>query len=77
MRESTCCFTGHRELPDQELNYIKAELEKTITNLIDRGIRYFGTGGAWGFDALAAKTVLKLRQQYPHIRLILVLSTPI
>lgn len=72
-RESTCCFSGHRELPVRELNYIKAELEKTITNLIDRGIRYFGAGGAWGFDTLAAKAVLKLRQQHPHIRLILVL----
>lgn len=72
-RESTCCFTGHRELPTRELNCIKTELEKTITILIDRGIRYFGAGGAWGFDALAAKAVLKLRQQHPHIRLILVL----
>lgn len=72
-RESTCCFTGHRELPVRELNYIKSELEKTITNLIERGIRYFRAGGAWGFDALAAKVVLKLRQQHPHIRLILVL----
>lgn len=72
-RRRTCCFTGHRELPAQELNDIIVELEKTITILIDRGIRYFGAGGAWGFDALAAKAVLKLRQQHPHIRLILVL----
>lgn len=31
------------------------------------------TGGAIGFDTLAAQTVLKLRKQYPHIKLILVL----
>lgn len=72
-RESTCCFTGHRELPPRELDHIAAELEKTITALIARGIRYFGAGGALGFDTLAAQAVLKLRRQHPHIRLILVL----
>ena len=73
MREQTCCFTGHRQLPTQELEYIAAVLEEIITDLIARGIRYFGTGGALGFDTIAAKTILKLRQKYPHIRLILVL----
>lgn len=34
---------------------------------------YFGTGGALGFGAIAAQTVLKLKMKYPHIRLILVL----
>lgn len=76
MREQTCCFTGHRELPAQELDYIIAELEKIVVALIAKGIRYFGTGGALGFDTLAAQTVLRLRQQYPHIRLILVLPCP-
>ena len=40
---------------------------------IEQGYRYFGCGGALGFDTLAAQTVLRLRETYPEIRLILVL----
>ncbi len=41
--------------------------------LINKGYRYFGTGGALGFDTIAAQTVLNLKKQYSWIRLILVL----
>ena len=41
--------------------------------MIDRGIRFFGAGGALGFDTLAAQTVLRLKKKYPDIKLILVL----
>ena len=34
---------------------------------------YYGAGGALGFDCLAAETVLRLREKYPKLRLILVL----
>ncbi len=50
MREQTCCFTGHRELPPQELDQIVEGLKTTIAALITKGIRYFGAGGALGFD---------------------------
>lgn len=36
-------------------------------------MRYFGAGGALGFDTLAAETVLRLKGEYPDVRLILVL----
>ena len=73
MREKTCCFTGHRKLPFWGRRKVAAKLEKTIINLIDRGIRFFGAGGALGFDTLAAQTVLRLKKKYPDIKLILVL----
>ena len=73
MREQTCCFTGHRELPVWGREQLAAKLEDTITGLIDRGIRFYGAGGARGFDTLAAGTVLKLKPSYPNIKLILVL----
>lgn len=73
MREKTCCFTGHREIPGQDRKKIAENLEKTVTDLIDKGYLYFGAGGAYGFDALAAQTVLKLKKHYPNIKLILVL----
>ncbi len=73
MRQMTCCFTGHREIPKQDRKRIAAKLEETITGLIDKGYLYFGAGGARGFDALAAQTVLNLRARNPAIKLILVL----
>lgn len=73
MKEYTCCFTGHRTLPKGKLSDISACLEDTIIKYINKGYKYFGTGGALGFDTLAAETVLKLKIKYPYIKLILVL----
>lgn len=52
---------------------IKKRLEKEVENSIKNGYLFFGAGGALGFDTLAAQTVLKLRERYPDIKLILVL----
>ena len=73
MKEKTCCFTGHRDIPLLQLPIIKSKLEKTIIEYIEKGYCYFGAGGALGFDTLAAQTVLKLKETYPQIKLILVL----
>ena len=48
-------------------------MKKTIIDLIEKGYLFFGAGGALGFDMLAEQTVLKLKERYPNIRLILVL----
>ena len=48
-------------------------MENAIISLIHSGYLYFGAGGALGFDTLCAKIVLRLRQSYPAIKLILVL----
>lgn len=73
MRERTCCFTGHRELPVWGRKKLATKLENTIIDLIDRGIQCYMAGGARGFDTLAAQTVLKLKTHYPNIKLILIL----
>lgn len=73
MRTETCCFTGHRELPVWGRKELAAKLEETIIGLIDRGIRFYGAGGARGWDTLAAQTVLRLKRRYLHIKLILVI----
>ena len=73
MREKTCCFTGHRNLPTGEQKEIAAKLEQVVTGLINRDIKFYGIGGARGFDTLAAQTILKLKTNYPYIKLILVL----
>lgn len=72
-RIQTCCFTGHRQLPPGERAEIANRLECVITALYQRGVRYYGAGGALGFDTLAAQTVLRLRESCPGMKLILVL----
>ena len=73
MKSQTCCFTGHRKIPESELKGLKAALSAAIEKKIDEGYLYFGAGGALGFDTLAAQTVIELRKSHPDIKLILVL----
>ncbi len=73
MKSRTCCFTGHRHLPENQKKEIAERLEKAVIALIHAGYLYFGAGGALGFDTLCAKTVLRLRQSFSEIKLILVL----
>ena len=73
MRGQTCCFTGHRHLPPGEREKIAGKPEDVIVALYQQGIRYYGAGGALGFDALAARTVIHLRENCPGMKLILVL----
>lgn len=69
------CFSGHRKL-SQDCTELQANLEKAIIELIERGVVFFGSGAALGFDQLAASTVLRLKEDYPHIRLVMVLPCP-
>lgn len=70
LKYQTVCFTGHREMKHNQCENI---LHTVVEDLIGKGFRFFGCGGARGFDSLAAKTVLTLKEKYPHIHLILVL----
>ncbi len=72
MKTKTCCFTGHREIKESIQKVVEV-LEIELDKLIENGYCYFGAGGALGFDTIAAQTVLHLREQYPHVKLILVL----
>ena len=73
MKSKAACFTGHRTLPEENLPEIAERLENALIALIEQDYCYFSAGGALGFDTLAAQTVLRLRERYPQIRLILVL----
>lgn len=73
MKERTVCFTGHRKIPPEDLPMVSEKLRKTLIDCIEKGYCFFGAGGALGFDTLAAQTVLELKKEYSHIKLILVL----
>lgn len=73
MRKRTACFTGHRSIPKDEIKNLTKRLTDEVRNLIVQGYCYFGAGGALGFDIIAEQVVLQLRNEYPQIKLILVL----
>lgn len=65
------CFTGHRNI--KETAELKKALIKQLVKLIDEGATDFYAGGAVGWDMLCESAVIELREQYPHIKLHLVL----
>ena len=61
--KKTACFTGHRILSEparQLFDRLYPILEKLVK---DQGITDFYAGGAVGFDTVAEKCVLRLRDQ--------------
>lgn len=72
-KEKTCCFSGHRDITATEYPNIAYQLELKIFDLISQGFTSFYDGGAIGFDALAAKTVIKAKKIFPHVKLNLIL----
>lgn len=73
IREKTCCFTGHRFIPVGELQDIKLWVERVVLELYRRyGVKFYGVGGAQGFDTLAAETVLQIAERIRDIKLIVI-----
>ena len=69
----TCCFTGHRRLDGVDAALLCARIERAVLALMEDGYTRFCAGGALGFDTLAAQTVLRLRERYPQLSLVLML----
>lgn len=74
-KATTVCFSGHRVFQDPTAD-IEKKLDKAVRDCIGKGAECFVTGGALGFDTLAARTVIRLREEFPQIKLILALPCP-
>lgn len=73
-RETSCCFTGHRRIPEQEMLWLRRRLREEILNLAQAGVETFLAGGALGFDTIAAQEVLRMRAMgLPTLKLVLAL----
>ena len=72
-RNSTCSFTGHRAIPDGMAEYLLQRIKDGVNYLYSRGVKTYLTGGAIGFDTLAAKAVIECRNIHEDIRLVLVI----
>ena len=75
-KDLTCCFTGHRNIPSYLYNEVRAAVSYTAKRLIESGIDTFISGGAMGFDLIAAEAIIDLKSTFPHIRLIFAIPCP-
>ena len=71
-KSKSLAFTGHRTIPVERQNEIRARLVEAVSLACKSGITYFYSGMAMGFDLMAAEIVLSLKGWYPDIRLIAV-----
>lgn len=69
----SCCFSGHRSILNEDLPKIGSLFFQETKRLIQSGVDHFITGGALGFDTLAALAIIELRREYPQIALELAL----
>lgn len=69
----TCFFTGHRIIGKNKISLVESWLREEILDKINSKTTVFITGGAIGFDTMAAEQVLFMKEDYPDIRLVLYL----
>ena len=67
----SCAFFGHRDFPYWQY---RDKIEDAIRYLIDIGVTEFYSGNRGAFDRLCASTAWNLKDEYPEIKNILVLS---
>ena len=67
-----CCFTGHRRLRHEEKKIAKA-LDRVVARLVSEGYTRFLSGGAIGFDLLAAEAVIRRKRAFGDVELWLIL----
>ncbi len=73
-REKSCCFSGHRRIPEQDMLWLRRRLREEILALVEDGVGTFLAGGALGFDTIAAQEVLRVRAMgLPTLKLVLAL----
>ncbi len=69
MEYDTCCVTGHRDIPEDRLDYVKTEMKKEILQAIRDGYTRFISGFAGGSDLIFAQIVLALQKEGQSISL--------
>ena len=61
MRNETCCFTGHRDIPAKDAEEVRESVRNLVLSLVSSGVTTFVVGGAMGFDMLSAELLISLR----------------
>ncbi len=74
MPADACCFSGHRRISNTHIDLLISRTKSEIEGLVDTGVTDFISGGALGFDQLAASLIIELRESGRNIRLVFALS---
>ena len=72
-KEKAACFAGHRALSQKKIEWIVKRLNEEVDRLIQQGVTTFVSGGAVGFDQIAASLIISKKQQGINVRLIFAL----
>ena len=73
LKDATVCFTGHRAISKSDEPDLSSRLDVVIERCAAKGYKRFMSGGALGFDTLAARRVLKAKKKDPSVSLLLIL----
>lgn len=74
MEGKTCCVTGHRNLPQNEINKLKTALRREIDLAIADGYTRFMSGFSDGVDQYFSETVLERKKARPELELVAVIA---
>lgn len=67
MNEKTCCVTGHRDISEKRIDYVKQALRHEILSAIEDGYTRFISGFAEGVDLMFASIVAEEKKQHPEL----------
>ena len=73
MEGKTCCVTGHKDIPQKEINKVKDALRREVELAAAEGFIRFMSGFAEGVDQYFAEIVLEKKKTVPALELIAVL----
>ena len=76
MPKTSCFFTGHRSFLPKNDPAAAKNLMFIITALAEEGVTDFYAGGAYGWDAFCALSVIVLKKRFPDVKLHLILPCP-
>ena len=69
MKEKMCCVTGHRDIPEEQIDDVKRSLEREVDRAIRDGFTSFLSGFAEGTDLLFAEIVAERIAENPALQL--------
>ena len=73
IKEKSVCFSGHRIIRKKDAENLQVYLDRAVNAYVRRGFDTFICGGAMGFDTVAAEAVLRKREDFPEVKLVLAL----
>ena len=75
MNIKICCVTGHRDIPQEQIGYVKDSLRREILTAVSDGYTGFMSGFAEGVDQYFAEIVIELKQTNPDLQLMAAIPT--